>query len=317
MTSFLNSLKADLLDRRLLPLVVLVVVALVAAIGYVVVGGGSHASTPAGPAGVIPAGPPTGISVSEIHPEKAVAETTGGGSQRHNKGVAGDPFTPLPEAKEKTTKTVAPNAPASSSSTPTSSTGSSPSPSSPSESSPPPNPAPAKPKLVYHVAVLFGVPPTPGAPEGEQQLTPYENLKLLSPLPSASAPLIVYRGVTAKGKSATFTIVGEVILNGQAKCLPSEAQCTTIELNPGQGETFEFTTASGQPVVDELKLVSITASNGSSANVESVLRGESKAGRELLKHEGLVELPGLRYSARQGVLVLAGHAGFSGHAHRR
>jgi hypothetical protein len=313
MTSFLNSLKADLLDRRLLPLVVVVVVALVAAVGYVVVGGGSSASAPAGPTGVTPAGPPAGISVSEIHPEKAVAETTGGGSQRHNKGVSSNPFTPLPEPKEKTAKTVAANAPASSSSSTSTSTESS---SPPSESSSPkPAPAPSKPKPIYHVAVLFGALPAPGTPEGELQLTPYENLKLLAPLPSSSDPLIVYRGVTSAGKSATFTIVGEVILGGQAKCLPNDAQCTTIELSPGQAETFEFMTAAGQPVVDELRLVTITASNGSNANVESVLRGESKAGRELLEHEGLDEIPGLRYSAQQGVLVFAGHSGFSGHAH--
>ena len=46
MTDFLSSLKADLLDRRLLPLVALVAVGLVAAVAYAVLGGGSSAATP-------------------------------------------------------------------------------------------------------------------------------------------------------------------------------------------------------------------------------------------------------------------------------
>ena len=45
MSEFLSSIKADLLDRRMLPLVAIVAVLLVGAIGYVVLGG-SGSSTP-------------------------------------------------------------------------------------------------------------------------------------------------------------------------------------------------------------------------------------------------------------------------------
>ena len=61
------------------------------------------------------------------------------------------------------------------------------------------------------MAVEFGqLPVTDTTP-----LTPYENLKLLTPLPSSTQALIVFRGVTAGGKSATFTLVGEAILHGE------------------------------------------------------------------------------------------------------
>jgi hypothetical protein len=307
MTSFLNSLKDDLLDRRLLPLVVVVVVGLVAAVGYVVLGGGSSAATPSGPSATASAAPPAGLSVSRITPEKAVAETTGGVADQRA-GAAHNPFTPLPEPAEKksTAKLASSSAPSSSSASASSEpSSSSSSPSSEASTPTPAPPAPAKP--VYHVAVLFGVQPPAGTPEGEKPLTPYENLKLLAPLPSAKQALVVFRGVTAGGKSATFTIVSEAILHGQGTCLPSPEQCQAIALKPAQVETLEYVSASGQPVVYELQLVSVTPATGSGANVQSILRGESKAGRELLEHEGLTALPGLRYSAQQGVLVHAGH----------
>jgi hypothetical protein len=81
MTEFLSSLKADLLDRRLLPLVALVSLALVGAVAYAALGGGSSTETPAA---AIPSGPSheaSGLSVSQTTQETAVAETTGGGAQ--------------------------------------------------------------------------------------------------------------------------------------------------------------------------------------------------------------------------------------------
>ncbi len=301
MTGFLNSLKADLLDRRLLPLVLVVVVALVVAIGYVVLGGGSSSSsTPPTPLPTASAGSSPGVAVSKLSPETAVAETTSGVADQHG-GTAHDPFTPLPEPKKKeeTTKTAAASTPSSASSESSSSS---------SESSAPASTPtkPAKPKTIYHVAVLFGAVPPVGTPEAEA-LTPYENLKLLAPLPSAQQALVVFRGVTSGGKSATFTVVSEAILRGQGKCLPSESQCAAIELKPGQSEQLEYLSSTGQPLLYDLQLVSITSSESSHASAESVLRGESKAGRELLEHEGLTALPGMRFSAERGVLVFNRH----------
>lgn len=312
MTGFLSSLKADLLDRRLLPLVVVVVVGLAAAIGYVALGRGSSESSSSGSLATAPAAAAPGITVSELHPEKAVAETTGGVSQQQHAKYARNPFTPLPQPAEKKTATSAAAAASASGSTGSSEPSPKESSSSSSEStssSKSTTPPPAPPKPVYHVAILFGLAP-PETPEAEQQLTPYVNLKLLAPLPSPTQALIVFRGVTAGGKTATFTLVSEAILHGSAKCLPSESQCQAIEIAPGQSETLEYPSATGQPLVYKLDLVSITVSKGSSANVESAVHDESKAGRELLAHEGLTEIPGLRYSARQGVLVLVGHPPF-------
>jgi hypothetical protein len=162
------------------------------------------------------------------------------------------------------------------------------------------------------VAVQFGQLPV----SATTPLTPYENLKLLTPLPSSSLALIVFRGVTAGGKSATFTVVGEAILHGQGKCLPSATQCEAIDLQPGKAEQLEYLSPeTGQVLSYELQVVSITSEKASSAAVKYALHGESKVGRELLSHDGLLAIPYLHYSADSGVLVFAGHGAFAARAH--
>jgi hypothetical protein len=327
MSNFLSSVKADLVDRRLLPIVVLVGLAFVAALAYAILGGGSSAATPAATISR-GAATPSGVAISQITPEKAVAEMTGGVSEQRN-GSVHNPFTPLPESKAKSAASPAGSTATSTSSTPSSTSGSGSSssgssqgsggssPATPSPATPSKPLTPAKPKTVYHVAVLFGSLPAGVTPQ-TAQLTPFENLKLLAPLPSAAQPLLVFRGVTVGGKSATFTLVSEAILHGQAKCLPSTTQCEAIDLRSGQTEQLEYVSATDQPVTYELRIVSIDSSKASSAALENILRGESKAGRELLGHAGLDAIPDLRYSSQAGVLVFASHRAFAaGRRHGR
>ena len=322
MSDFLSSVKADLADRRLLPLVVLVGLGLVAALAYAVLGGGSSAAVPTSALGGGSA-TPAGVAISQTTPEKAVAETTGGASQQRS-GAVRNPFTPLAEPQAKkaastaTTSTTSKAAPAASPSPSTSSssagsgTGSSKGSGGPGGTTPatPSKPStPAKPKTVYHVAVLFGALPAPATPQ-TAQLTPFENLKLLTPLPSDKQPLIIFRG-TVGGKSATFTLVSEAILHGPGACLPSTTQCEAIDLREGQAEQLEYLSPTGQSVVYELRIVSIVSSKASSATIKSIYRGESKAGRELLGHNGLEAIPDLRYSSQPGVLVFATRRAFA------
>jgi hypothetical protein len=312
MTEFLNAVKADLLDRRMLPLLILVGVALAGALAYAVLGGGSSASAPttatSKPVHV------TGITVSQAppNPNEAVAETTNGaGVQR--RGLAHDPFSLLPA--ERVALATATSTKAFSSTTTTgggtssSKTGakseagaSTPSTGSTTPTTPSKPAAPSKPKTVYNVAVLFGVLP-PGTLPQNAQPTPYVNLKLLTPLPSAKQPLVIFRGVTAGGKSAAFTLVGEAIIHGSATCLPSTTQCALILLKPGQTEQLEYLSPEGQLVTYELRVASIAPAKASSASLKPATASESKAGRALLDQAGPRALGGLRYSQTAGVLV--------------
>ncbi|HYM44592.1 MAG TPA: hypothetical protein VES65_00310 [Solirubrobacteraceae bacterium] len=324
MSEFIASLKSDLLDRRFLPLLVLLGACLLGALAYAILGGGASSTgsgTPAPTASSPAGGASAGIAISQAaNPNEAVSETTSGAPQ-HRAGKVRNPFKQPPSAKaasapasSSATHASSGSSGASSSSGPSSSSGSSNSSSSSSGAST----KPAKPKppaTVYHVTVQFGLAPT--APGQSAQLKSYENLERLTPLPSAKSPLVVFAGVTSPGKNATFQLVGEVILHGPASCLPSSSQCQAVGLRPGQAEQLEYLPASGSPVVYELRLVSISSTKASAARAASAFHAESSAGRDLLRRAGLSELPGLRYSTEIGVLVPSHAHAFAAHAARR
>jgi len=315
MNDFLQSVKADLSDRRLRPLVIVVALALVGAVAYGVLGGGSSSSTRVAVVATPATGSGPSLTTVEATPKDADAETTEGEAEQHH-GVAHDPFDALEAPKVvKAVQVATPAASSSAASTSSASTGSS----STSTSSPAPTteatpPTPAKQHTVYHVAVLFGL-QSPPPPAPATSLTPYENLMLLAPLPSDKKPLIVFRGVTSGGKSATFTIVSEAILSGSGTCLPSATQCQAIDLKPGQTEQLQYLGAEGQVTTYELTVASIAASKASSASVKSLLAGSSRAGRKVLSDAGLLAIPYLRASSQPGVLVFAGHSAFAARAH--
>jgi hypothetical protein len=280
MTEFLQSLKSDLLSRRLLPFVVLATVALLAAVGYAVKGGSSGSSSrslssvPSAPVGSVGALP---VAVAPVNPNQAISETPGG-ARFQSQGPTRDPFVPLPAPPEKSTtgstgsSSGASSKPNGSSSGGSSSggTGSSGSGSGGSGGQKAPAPAapkkPAKPQLAYDVSVLFGaVSTTPGQPA---TLAPYESLKLGQPFPSKQDVRISFERVTASGNGAIFKLVVPPILHGTAICLPSNSECQTIDLEAGHSEELEYVEADGQLAIYELKVVSIVKKGASAARVE-------------------------------------------------
>jgi hypothetical protein len=323
MNDFLDSLKSDLLDRRLIPALGLLAVVLIAAVAYAVLGGGSTASAPntaAAPAAPVAKVP--GIAVSEVKTADvtAGAETTSGSPQQTG-GASRNPFAPMPGVKKaQAAAAAAANAATSgsSSSTTTESSSSSTGGATPAPSEETKKPStPTKPKdkqTVFHVDVLFGA-ATPATPPQSAALAPFNDLKLQQPLPSNSQPLVVFRGVLEGGKSATFTLVGEAILRGPAKCLPSASQCQAIDLAPGQTEELEYLPPGSNAVTYELNVVGISSSKAKLSSAHSAFDGESKTGLELLRRSGLQGLSGLRYSTAKGVLVFAGKHAFAARAH--
>ncbi len=316
MSDFFTTLKADLVDRRLLPLVALACLALVGAIAYAVIAGGSGSSNPTASTRGTP-GRPSGIAVSEAPPgvTGAVAETTNGASSQHN-GSARDPFAALPESKsakaaaaatKASTASSGSSSPSGSSSSPTASKGSptgSPGAgggSSSGGSTPKPK---SQPKTLYTVAVELGQRPENGA---APSLQPYEGLTKPTFLPSASAKLIQFVGVKVSGtsKSAAFTLVGEPILRGDATCLPSATQCTMIAMGEGKNEQLEVLDSSGKVVTWELKVVSIASKSASTAAVHGVEQAQSRAAGTLLAQGGALNVAGMRFGSQAGVIVFA------------
>jgi len=108
MNDVLKSLKADLTSRRMLPLLVLVIAALVAAGAYAALSGGSSGATPVAAVPVTPAPSSSGAgtgstalaSAAPADPTAADAETTSGARYQHQ-GGAHNPFIGLPRPARK------------------------------------------------------------------------------------------------------------------------------------------------------------------------------------------------------------------------
>lgn len=293
MTEFLQSLKSDLLSRRLLPFVALVAIALIAAVGYAVTGG--SASSESTPVASAPSGPSASqasalpVTVAPANPNEAAAETPGG-LRYQSKGPTRDPFISLPSppaaksaGASSASKSSSKSAASSSAGLPPAGGGSSGKGSgSGGNEAPAPAPKkPAKPQFPYTVAVLFGVASTtPGQPA---TLTPYQNLKLGQQLPSKQDARISFERVTTGGTGVVFKLLVPPILHGSGVCLPSTSECQTIDLEPGHAEELEYIEASGQPVVYELKVVSIVKKSGSASTARvkhraKVARAKRRAG---------------------------------------
>jgi hypothetical protein len=321
MSDFLGSLKADLTDRRLLPLVALVGAMLIAAIAYAALGGGGSSAAPSPTPGPVP-GPVGGLAVSQAQAgsNQAVAETTGGATDQR-RGLARDPFAKLPGELATTAKTTTVRTATATASTAgsgsgtaapsTASSGGSSKPTETHTAPAPPKPAPAKPKQLFTVALELGpLTPTP-------QLQPYVGLTKATPLPSAKHKIVEYIGVTVSshGKSATFALGGEVILHGSATCLPSPTQCNLIDLKEGHSEQLEVVGPTGALEAWELKVVSIASAKASSAAVARVLQAQAGVARTL--GPGTLSAAGIRFSRQAGLLVFGTRHAFGGGGHGR
>jgi hypothetical protein len=275
MNDLLQSLRSDLLSRRLLPFVALALLALVVALGYALSGAGSNpqprAATPTGGSSQQAA---LTVVAASANPNAAESETPGG-LRYQSGGATRNPFAPLPEAKS-----AAPTASSASSSN-SSPTGGSSSGSGSSNaggsggksgsSEPPPTPPkpskPAKPSkktaFPYDVSILFGkLPATPGQ---EVTLPPYQNLQPQRPIPSGSEERIALERVGPNAKSAVFALLAPAILRGQGVCVPSPSECQHLSLEVGHAEELEYIEEDGQSFVYELKTVSIVKRSSQTA----------------------------------------------------
>jgi hypothetical protein len=312
MNEILQSLKSDLLDRRLLPILVLLGLTLVGAVAYAVLAGGSSSSPVAATGSIAPPpnqGPALAVQEAAANPHAAVSETTDGARYQHKAG-AHDPFIPLPSPVVKTpvaaTSASSSNAPSSSS--PESKTGST----TPSTGggTTPAQPAPKKLKIVHKfvatVSVLFGLAPT--VPGQLSQLTPYSAVKRLEPLPSSSNPLIVFEGVGSSRKSAIFTLTREAILKGSAVCLPTASQCEALDLPLGGSEELSYLEPTGQTVTYELVLQAVAWHEHTYATAARLNHG-NHAGAALLRRLAPPVQSELHFSGAKGVLYYVAHHG--------
>lgn len=297
MNELLQSIRADLLSRRMLPLVAAVALGLLGAVAYAVssIAGGGSAKPPAITSASLPAGAGSlPVTPAPANPREAVSETPAG-ARYQTRGATRDPFKsliPTPAAKATagaSAQGTSPNTSKSVSVSPGNTGGGATPTTAPARPAPAPRPrSKPRPVLLYNVSVLFGL--APSAPGQQPTLTPYEDMKLFEPLPAAKTPLVVFIGVNKAGDHAAFALVVPAILRGPGKCVPSDTQCQAIELAAGQSEELEYAGTSEQSVAFELQVVRIAKRSSPAGAAQAVYRRQSKVGRRALSRLGLQTL---------------------------
>ena len=144
---------------------------------------------------------------------------------------------------------------------------------------------------------------TPVAPVKPEGLTPTESygvtiaitkpsggldtiapVERLTPLPSGQQPLLIELGVLKGGSEVLFVVRPGTVLSGPAKCLPGRIDCQIISLAPNQIESLSVKGATGPIHVSDFAVTGITTiSHKSAAAAGRVRRQVSKTGQKLLR----------------------------------
>jgi hypothetical protein len=109
-------------------------------------------------------------------------------------------------------------------------------------------------------------------------------------LPSQSNPVALYLGTGEGGNRAQFLVSGDVVrTHGEGKCLPSPSDCQILTLKPGQERRFDFAPR-GEPdtfviKLDAIRLVEVDEPEGSGS--ESDDRQQKSASSGLKNFLGL------------------------------
>jgi hypothetical protein len=102
-------------------------------------------------------------------------------------------------------------------------------------------------------AVLFQY--TAAVNFGEVGQAEKKSLKALDPLPSRENPVVVFMGVLTDGGTAVFLVSQSVTSRGEGECKPSRDQCTFVHLKKGDVRFFEVPNPDGTSVTTyELEL---------------------------------------------------------------
>ena len=304
----LRDILSDLVERRLWPVALALVVALVAV--PIVLGRGGASVPPATPATGATADADTGSTAGTAEKAEVTLDTTEP-AEHETADTVRSPFkAPTIKITKTTSADTTPAEPASTSSASTSGGATAVTPvatdagstssgatttttdtTSSSGSDTTTTPTTSKPKTTtgvaedakdtYHVSVRFGL-------DGGE-LTTTRDVARLSPLPSATDPFFVYLGVlettaTKKEKRAVFVVTSDAAPNGEGACHPTKNDCESVELTVGQTVYFDYTDATGKVSQYELQLAGIHKTEiKSEAKASAAIARHSVAGTELLR----------------------------------
>jgi hypothetical protein len=253
--TFARALVRDLVDKRLWPVAVLLVAALVA-VPLLLAGGGS-AGKPV-PAAAIDAD----TSATALGSVPAV-ELVGPPSVRSRPGTVRDPFRrPKPKAVKASADTPPPG---------TQTTAADPG----AAASIPVVPAkPAPEPFAYRTEVRFG------STEGDAPKA--RGISRLTPLGGLIEPALMYLGVSPDGRHATFLLGPTAQQNGEGRCV--DVACRIKLLKAGDSMVVDVTPAAGEPRQYALDVVSVKREEMRSERAASEARARVHPdGRDVLR----------------------------------
>jgi hypothetical protein len=78
-------------------------------------------------------------------------------------------------------------------------------------------------------------------------------------LPSSDNPVAIFMGVKRDGKTAVFLLSSSTTTTGDGDCEPTDSNCTFLYMKQGDSQVIETVTNEGEIVTYDLELVSIDA----------------------------------------------------------
>jgi hypothetical protein len=297
----LQSIWRGLVQRRLLPVAILLIAAL-AAIPVVL----AKDAEPVAPAPAAPAGDKAADSDALSDPVVSLVTDADHKERRRVLGAAKNPFQPGPAPEPTATPTpdstvppvgAVPELPKGDIGTGGVPTGPT---MVPPAAEPPAAEAPDTPKRkyeLYSLTVRFG--------STDETSLPKRNLPRLTALPSAEDPVLVYLGLEGDGKTAVFLVDAAAEPNGDGSCQPNGASCETIHMRVGDTEFFDIKDDQGNVSAQyQLDLLDIKRSTTTSAAKAKASRAKaSKAGRRVLRTRSGAKAPlRWRYDRKSGTV---------------
>ena len=237
--SLVRGIWADLLDKRLWPVALVLVVAAVA----IPVLLHKHADKVTGPTAAADAAGPRLAAGSSISLNQGAAQRLLAGGRMH------DPFHQLHLPKAATTSSASALGPAQASSVTSTSTGQTGSGTPSSTGGGSSGGGQQHQATAEKVRVAFG---KTGGSLKRYDLVP------LTPLSSASEPVLVFLGVQKDGKTAAFLVSSDAAPQGDGHCSPSRSVCATLTVRAGD-TAFIDVAASGGNVQYELDVKRVTS----------------------------------------------------------
>jgi hypothetical protein len=246
--SFVRNLYADLIEKRLWPVALGLLVALVAIPILVSKPAEESGSAGTSPSGGALLGADSAALIGETKP--VVSLGSDGGFRKHVARLGRkDPF--IQQAKGKGSKTSeaatveAVGATGAQGPTPTAPPGST---TAPPGSTTPPSGGQQQVKLYEWVArVKFG----------KIDETKSETVKPAEFMPSENNPVLLFLGANESGKQALFLVSSEATSRGDATCTPSESNCQIVKLGKGDVQFFEVALSAETVITYELELTDI------------------------------------------------------------